>query len=326
VTPASRVVVVGQPATGGLRDSLVSAFVTLGWQVDTIDWGPWRPNILAAAAFRAPRLGAGFRRLLRREADDLSHRGPVALVLVVKGPFFDERTIEYYRSRLSAPVVCWNPDDPLDFALSNHGAGLPAAIGAYDAYVTWSEDVADHLRSQCANVMVIPFAWDPEVHRPTPGRGLAVGRIVFVGTGTDLRVRLLQQIAHLRPLVFGNGWPAVQGVEVRPPVLAAELSAIVGEAKWNLNVLRPQNVRSHNMRTFEIPGAGGNQVAPHTMDHARFLGEDTRTVLFRSQGELISILQRDPDHLPLRQSGLLDRHTYVDRVAALLTMLRLRQG
>ena len=123
--------------------------------------------------------------------------------------------------------------------------------------------MAEHLSAIAGQVLVIPFAWDPEIMRPTAGHGVAAGRIVFIGTGTRKRSALLQSLAHLRPMVFGNRWPKIEGVDIRPPVYGIKFCKIVGEAKWNLNLLRPQNARSHNMRTFELVGAGGAQVAPH---------------------------------------------------------------
>jgi hypothetical protein len=194
-------------------------------------------------------------------------------------------------------------------------------IEAYDAYATWADDVAERLAAVAARVLVIPFAWDPDIVCPTAGRDVAAGRIVFIGTGTRERVASLQGLVHLRPMVFGTGWPKIEGVDIRPPVRGFELCSIVGEAKWNLNLLRPQNARSHNMRTFELVGAGGNQVAPHTEDHRKFLGGDSRTVLFRSMGELESILRSNPWDRPPRLPALLDGHTYCDRVKQLLTDL-----
>ncbi|GEM_PF-4768270 len=320
---ASRVVVIGEHARAGLRSSLVSSFTHLGWHVDTVDWGPWQPAWLAAAAFRVPRLGASFRRWLRGRIRALAALGPADLVVVLKGAMIDRPTIELARDQLCAPVVCWNPDSPFDEAISNRGAGIPRAVAAYDCYVTWAQDVAAQLRSLNDHVVVIPFGWDPAIHRPTPGRGIAKDRIVFVGSATPERIALLGSIAHLHPMVFGNRWPAIEGIEVRPPVYGEEMSSIVGEARWNLNLLRRQNARSHNMRTFELPGAGGNQVAPATPDHRTFLGHDSRTILYDSTNDLPDILETDPATFPSRRQDLLVGHTYVDRVMALLEMLDL---
>jgi hypothetical protein len=321
MTGMTRIVVVGEPAEAGLRNSLVTAFRRSGCAVDVLDCGPWSPVWLVSAAFRKPMLGLGFRREFRRRVDVLAQNGSADLVMVVKGAFLDCRSIDHLRSRFNSPVVCWNPDSPFDDAVSNHGAGIPRTIGAYDAYITWADDVAEHLSAVAARVLVIPFAWDPEIMRPTAGHGVAAGRIVFIGTGTRERGALLQSLAHLHPMVFGNGWPEIEGVDIRPPVFESELCRIVGEAKWNLNLLRPQNARSHNMRTFELVGAGGTQVAPQTDDHRNFLGGDSRTVLFQGKEELESILRSDPCERPPRLPGLLDGHTYRDRVKQLLTDL-----
>ena len=219
--------------------------------------------------------------------------------------------------------MCWNPDSPFDDAISNCGAGIPQAIGRYDAYITWAEDVAERLSAVAARVLVIPFAWDPEIMQPTPGHGAAAGRIVFIGTGTKERISVLGSLAHLRPLVFGDRWPRIEGVDIRSPVRGAEFCRIVGEAKWNLNLLRPQNARSHNMRTFELVGAGGSQVARERTTMRRFLGHDGRTVLFQGKKELESILRSDPCDRPPRSPALLEGHTYGDRVRQVLDELKI---
>lgn len=315
---ARRVVVIADSAPGGLGASLVSSFSKLGWSVDTIGWGPWKPRLLASAAFRRPEMGGVYRARLRSRIDELAEGSPVGLTLVVKGPFLDPRTIEHARNRLQAPVVCWNPDSPFDHTISNRGAGIPDAIGSYDLYVTWAEDLADRLTRISRRVAIVPFGWDPDLHPVTEGTGEAAGRIAFVGTASPERISVLAQIAHLRPVVFGSGWPAIDGIEIRGPLVGRDMSAVVGEAKWNLNLLRPQNAASHNMRSFEIPGAGGNQVASDSGDHRRFLGQDSRTVLFRSTRELLSLLETDPENRDERRPDLMDGHTYIDRVRSLL--------
>jgi hypothetical protein len=190
-------------------------------------------------------------------------------------------------------------------------------------YITWADDVAERLSGRVARVLVIPFAWDPEVMQPAQGLGLAAGRIVFIGTGTRARSEFLRTLASLRPVVFGNGWPDMEGVDVRPPVFGTKFCGIVGEARWNLNLLRPQNAASHNMRTFELVGAGGAQIAPDTADHQKFLGADGRTALFQTREELKSILRSDPLERASRPANVLDGHTYRDRARQMLRELGL---
>jgi hypothetical protein len=324
MTRMARIIVVGAPAEAGLRNSVVTAFRRSESAVGLLDLGPWSPAWLASAALRQPMLGLGFRREFRRRADVLAENGPADLVLVFKGALLDARSVDYLRLRFGSPVVCWNPDSPFDDAVSNRGAGILKAIAAYDAYITWADDVAERLRARAARVLVIPFAWDPEIMQPAKGRGVAADRIVFIGTGTPDRAAMIQSLAHLRPMVFGTRWPKIEGADIRPPVHRMEFCGIVGEARWNINLLRRQNARSHNMRTFELVGAGGVQVAPRTHDHLRFLGGDTRTALFQTWEELESILRSDPCERPPRPPALLEGHTYRDRAHRILADLGLR--
>lgn len=318
------VMVVGEDAPGGLRNSIIDGFRAVGWHVAPVALGPWSPAVLASVAFRLPLLAGRFRGVLRQAVEEGSAGQQWDLVVVVKGPFVDGRTVDHLRRVTSAPVVCWNPDSPFDEAISNRGAGIPAAIGRYDAYVTWADEVADRLRrAGVRKVIVIPFAWDPNVHQPVAGDGRAAGRIVFVGSGTKDRAAVLARLARFRPIVYGNQWPDIPGVEIRAPVYGAQMSAVVGEAAWNINILRPQNATSHNMRTFEVPGAGGNQVTSSTDDHRAYLGDDPRTCLYSSHAELESILGTDPAILPARPDDLLVDHTYTARVRMLLDSLAL---
>ena len=323
MTRMPRIVIIGEPVKEGLRNSLITAFRRCGCIVDPLDWGPWEPAWLASAAYRQPMLGAGFRRGFRRQADKSAESGPTELIVVSKGALLNRRSINYLRSRFGSPVVCWNADSPFDHAVSNSGGGIPETISAYDAYITWADDVAERLSAVATRVIVIPFAWDPELMRPTAGYGLAAGRIVFIGTGTRERSAFLRSLAHLNPMIFGNGWPKIEGADIRQPVTGLDFSRVVGEARWNINLLRPQNARSHNMRTFELVGSGGTQVAPLTNDHQRFLSSDSRTVFFRDMRELEYILQSDPHELDPRLPTVLDGHTYADRTNLLLSELNI---
>jgi Glycosyl transferases group 1 len=323
MTPEIRMLAVGPPAEAGLRGSAVAGFRQSGCAVELLDLGPWGPAWLASAAVRRPALAARFRREIRRRVDASAEAGPVDLVLVFKGSFLNESLIDYLRFRFQGPVVCWNPDSPFDVSVSNRGAGIPKAIAAYDAYITWAEDVAERLSKLVPRVLVVPFAWDPVIMQPAIGSGVAADRIAFIGTGTRERVAWLRRLAHLRPVVFGYRWPSIEGIDIQPPVFGPEFSGVVGEARWNLNLLRHQNARSHNMRTFELVGADGTQVAPWTEDHQRFLGSDSRTVLFRDERELQAVLRSDPHEYPRRDPAVLDSHTYRDRARQILTALKI---
>lgn len=237
------------------------------------------------------------------------------LVVVVKGAFVSPSTIR--RIRHSAPVVCWNADSPFDHALSNRGGMIHAALGEYDAYVTWSMSLAASLRDRRDCVIRIPFGIDPALERDSVPPVPTAGRIVLVGTATAERIRLIERLARRRPVVFGNGWSGV-GCEVHPPVFGGAYMAVVADAAWCLNPLRPQNRDSHNMRSFELVAAGAAQLTYDTADHVELLG-GTRVRLGASVDELASIV--DTTDPPPSSDDDVSAHHYRVRCRQLLDEL-----
>jgi spore maturation protein CgeB len=52
--------------------------------------------------------------------------------------------------------------------------------------------------------------------------------------------------------------------------------------------MRPHNLNSHNMRTFEIPGIGGIQLAPDTDEHRLFFEPNKEIFLYNSFLDCVS--------------------------------------
>ena len=318
-TSLRRVLLVGDPVEGGLTQSLRRGFQDLGWFADFVPWHSRGPRPYIAAALRLPGFAEPFRRVLRRQVEATT---PADLVLVVRGELLDHRTIASLRRAHDAPVVCWNPDSPFDDAISNRGGGIPSVIGSYDRYVTWANDVADQLDGVARGISVIPFGWDPHAFFVETGSVGVSGRIIFVGTWTAEREQWVRSIQSFGPVVFGGGWPGRPPVEVRPPIRGARLRIALGEAAASLNFLRPQNKGSHNMRTFEIVGCGGIQVAQRSADHERLL-EPHGMALFDTVGDLVNALQSLSRPVVPRVPDWLGEHTYASRVCMLLRDLEI---
>lgn len=317
----TRVILIGERGDWTLGGSIRRAFADIGWTVTTVQWGPWSPRWLSSAAFRAPSLAAPFRRSLLSSVAGACEDA-VDLVLVMKGPLLTRSCIEKVRELAAAPVVCWNADSPFDAAVSNSGGGIAAVVSAYDAYVTWSSSVADRIAEHQPEVIVVPFGVDPHIHHPESGGGRFRDRLVFIGTYTPRRARVLERLSRWEPVVFGNDWPNVSGVEFQPAVAGSAFRRVVGEASWNLNLLRPQNHDSHNMRTFEIPGCGGRQLAPRTPDHEHFLS-GTSAVLFDTEDDLETLPLDEHPPGSFIDSTWREQHAYVRRVEGLLEVLSL---
>lgn len=312
------VILIGDPVEGGLTSCLERAFRSEGWTPQLVPWSPTRPWVLHGAAYRWPSLALPYRLDLRRR---LAACSEASLAVVVKGQFIDRPMVDWVRRRFAAPVVCWNPDSPFDEAISNRGAGVPQAIGAYDHYVTWADDIANRLAARTPSPVVIPFGWDPAIHYREEGTAGAADRVVFIGSWTPDREAWIRRVAPIQPLVFGNRWKPIPGVDLRPAVSGQLFRVALGEARWSLNFLRPQNRQSHNMRTFEVPACGGRALVEASPQHEQLLAH-TDARFFTSGDDLNGILSAAP---PPRQSlqEWLTPHTYAHRVRTLIDHLRL---
>ena len=303
-----------------LAHSLVKAFAHLGHDVVLVEWPPPMPRLAAAAAHRLrfAALLAG-RRLY---AELLSTDGPFDFVLVMKGSYIQSSHIRFLRDTYSCPVLCWNADNPFDKALSNSGAGIPSAIRHYDIYVTWTDVIARTLQRHGAHPLVVPFGWDNYTFYPDAQSTNLVnevrGRATFVGTWTRERETWLMSISDFEPIVFGNGWPKNGRLDIRPSVSGSSLRSIFTCSGVSLNFLRPQNKESHNMRTFEILGCGGWEVATRSPEHEIYATRYPSLSLFSSLAELRDLLEigRQTESPALCQG--LERETYTARVQHLI--------
>ena len=88
-----------------------------------------------------------------------------------------------------------------------------------------------------------------------------------------------------RNAIFGRYWKTVDGFDTKAEIRGNDYFNTIYKSKVNLNVLREQNKNSHNMRTFEIPGAGGFMLHEYSDEVADFFKEGTEVEFFRDEHE-----------------------------------------
>ena len=59
-----------------------------------------------------------------------------------------------------------------------------------------------------------------------------------------------------------------------------------------LNLMRPHNPDTHNMRSFEVPGVGGIQLAPDTDDHKTYFEPGKEIFLYKNLEECTSQIKK----------------------------------
>ena len=205
------------------------------------------------------------------------------VIIVFKGANFSRKTLE--RGRKLSPKTTWvniNPDDPLN--VSSRGStnkNIVESLGFFNLYCVWSKRLVEKLANQgCQKTVYLPFGYDQDFHLPPPD-SLTVrhGLVTFVGAWDKEREAILSAIADYDLHIYGNGWNRVsRSSPLRSKIMSQniyreEFARVIARSTVSLNLLRSQNIGSHNMRTFEIPAMGGLMLTTRSEEQDGFFPE-----------------------------------------------------
>jgi len=305
-----RVLIVGEDAPGGLMASYARGFTELGADVKTYCLArAYRESVPSISSRALRRLAermllSAFNARVERELSSID----ADLVLVLKGHRLNPVTVDRLREAAGAPVVNFYPDDPFSRERSNQLAYGPNVLAAYDACFTFARHlVPAYERASVQAVHYLPFARDPDQHGPVTASSSLDFDVVFVGNLDESRVRCLEALAgRHRVGVFGErtheaigrGSPLARAT-LGPPAYGAELARALARGAISLNVMRPQNAHSHNMRSFESPACGAFTLSQRTRELSELFAEGEEIVCFDTVEELCDAVDRT-----LRDSSL----------------------
>lgn len=332
-----RILVLDSTGVATTGSSFSRAFRALGHQVTQLDPTEilntdviYRNRVLRRVLERmildwqAPRI---LEQLLSVEAD---------MIFVVNGKWALPRLWHDYRAvRPETRLVCYNTDDPITiYSRASNAAWVTEAIGCYDLFATYKDDISDDLvRYGSKAVLILPFAWDPEV-LPTAEPNGSEFDILFLANGDAFRQKILIDIlsephaANLRIGVFGHwkrsGHARLDAIAKPMPYTQEEQSQAMANAIVCLNILRAQNATTHNLRSFEIPGAGGLSLCQHTPQIGKFFPADEAALYFDTPERAVNHvlnMKKNPNlrsRIVARSKEIVAKHTIAHRARELL--------
>lgn len=219
------------------------------------------------------------------------------IVWVFKGMRILPKALKDLRE-MGIKVVNYNPDHP--FFFSSRGSGnsnVTASIGLYDMHLCYDKRVAQRIEKEFGiQTAMLPFGYElSEADFNEIKNAEEVNEACFIGTCDKIRVDHVMHVAsHGIPVnVFGNSWAkmlpgSAKNVIVHDPVYGKDFWLNMRKYRLQLNIFRPHNIGSHNMRTFETPAVGGIQLAPDSPDHREYFEPEKEIFLYRSKGEMVS--------------------------------------
>ncbi|MCB0749167.1 MAG: glycosyltransferase family 1 protein [Ignavibacteriae bacterium] len=191
----------------------------------------------------------------------------------------------------------YNPDNP--FIFSGRGSGnknISNSIGLYDLHFTYHTGI----QSEIENVYKIPsillpfgFELPPETDKIIKDCQ-EIQKVCFIGNPDKYRSTFITNLANLglEIDVYGNNWSKYvnhKNISVNRAVFELEFWNKLRTYRVQLNYMRPHNLESHNMRSFEIPAIGGIQVAPNTFDHRTYFINGENIFLYNNELECYKI-------------------------------------
>lgn len=213
----------------------------------------------------------------------------------------------------------------------------------YDAIFTIQRnEFHEALKSVGArNIMYLPCAANPSVHRPLLLEPSEMDRygspVSFVGAGYYNRQSLFSRMALPGLKIWGNDWPkewpgASLVQEDGRRVTVEETAKIYCATKVNLNLHSSPNhegINPHgdfvNPRTFEIASCGAFQIADQRGELADLFVPGDEIAVIRTPEEIPQVIQYYLSHEHERQemaerarARVLAEHTYVHRMEAAL--------
>lgn len=179
----------------------------------------------------------------------------------------------------------YNPDHP--FIISSAGGGnknVTKTVKYYDLHFCYSQALMEKIKSTYnIDTIRLPFGFDlrEDLYQMIK-REQEILEVCFVGNPDKIRATFIKKLANKFKInVFGldwNKWIKHPNVKVHNSIFGDEFWKVLRRYRVQLNIFRPHNKGSHNMRTFEIPAIGGVMLAPYSTEHCSFF--DTSKEIF----------------------------------------------
>ncbi len=258
-----------------------------------------------------------------RVARALAQAAP-SVVLVLEGTQIGAGLVAALRRKSDAVWVNWFCDG------RRTAAAIDPVAGAYD--LVFAAGTADR------QTRYLPAGCDPSVHRPMRSRDQFRANVVFAGTATPHRERMLSGLVEFGLALWGPGWRKTKLRDYCRGELLDHgdyVRAYAG-ASVAVNVQCAEDQRDDpgcNRRLFELAAMGVPQVVEFCPGLERHFEEGAEIQTARSAGELKDLTAGALHDRPRVEQAAKDarqralsEHTYMHRLGVLLGAVRAHMG
>lgn len=191
-------------------------------------------------------------------------------------------------------LLNYNPDHP--FLFSSRGSGnklVVQAVPRYNLHLSYNRSIVQRIKKEYnINCEFLPFGYNHNGLEYGFSPKEEVLRTAFIGNPDEIRKQTIVNLLNsgFEVDVYGNGWnrylKGFTNLQIFPAIYGRELCETFQKYRVQLNIFRPHNINSHNMRTFEIPSVGGIMLAPESDEHRLFFEQDKEAVYYTDFADL----------------------------------------
>ena len=333
-----KIILVGSDHQAALELIFKRELISFGYSVLIFPAQTVFLNFYNASVFNKILYRLGLSSIIQKIQKDLRAfivKNKPTIVLIFKGMEITPETLLWIRNK-DIKIYNFNPDHPFIFSGSGSGnTNVSNSIALYDYYFSYADDAVKCLAKLGVKSEKIPFGFDSngfEFKELTKDK--EVLKMCFVGNPDKYRAQFINQLASfgLEIDVYGDNWHKFSMIKE-----VTIFSAKYGSDFWTtlqiyaiqINLLRPHNFATHNMRSFDIPGSGGIMLAPYTNDHSSYFENGVEVFLFIDLLEaseicrkLLSLTfeERQVIRIKAREKSI-NKHSYSIRIRQFLNYL-----
>ena len=262
------------------------------------------------------------------------------ILLLFKGQEILPETLKKIKKQ-GVYLVNYNLDHPFDYFSKGSGnKNVFRSLSVYDLHITYSKQIQEQLAKKLpkSSNAFLPFGYFTSIDEERLNRiKTDINEVCFIGNPDRERLRILKLLIKegIKINIYGHGWDKYpdlnEKANIREALYGKDYLNTISMYRIQLNIFRPHNHNSHNMRTFEVPAAGGIQLAPYSVEQTEFFVEDKEVFFYKNDQELVEKAKQllalpQSKVVELRQSALFrsikSNYSYSKRTQQLHNILK----
>ena len=256
------------------------------------------------------------------------------LIIIFKGIYINKDFISLIKKiSKNSKIINIFPDDPFraDYFKDISYENILKTIPYFDHIFIYSKVILKKLKKKYPRnrLSYLPFGYDSVIHKKLKKKSKNSVKydLSFIGTADDERYEIIKRLDEFKIILAGNGWNNYalgKNIKYVKEVNFRNFSKLLRISKVSLNILRKQNERSHNMKTFEIPSMGGLMITNRTLEQNFYFPENKASLMYGNIKEL-KLKIRKINNYPKKNNAIQKRgylivkkHSYIERVKYLI--------